>query len=196
MMVNSNLRQNQKNLQSKQQNEEDEDNNDDDDDDDDESKKDEERNDYYDDKEPAPEEEDDNEISDDDDDDDNDDDSVDDETINEQDDDNKVEQEKWYYKAKFMLNWVNKFPRTHCVHPGFAIRIDEMMKLFKGCSNITHRMKNKPIKEGFKFYAIVCALSGYCFFFFPDCLKEKKKRGTADTGRTVNLAERYLFYQN
>ena len=45
---------------------------------------------------------------------------------------------------------------------------------------MTHRMKKKPIKEGFKFYAMVCALSGYCFFFFPDGLKEKKKRGIAD----------------
>ena len=68
-------------------------------------------------------------------------DSVDDETINEQVDNNKVKQEKWYYKAKFMLDWVNKFSRTHCIHPGFAISIDEMMKIFKGCSNMTHRMK-------------------------------------------------------
>ena len=49
----------------------------------------------------------------------NDDDSVDDETINEDDDDHydKVEQEKWYYKAKFMLDWINKFAQRHCVHP-------------------------------------------------------------------------------
>ena len=110
----------------------------------------------------------------------NDDGSVDDETINEEDDDDEAEQEKWYWKAKFMLDWVNRFSQTHCVHPGFAISIDEMMKLFKGRSNMTHRMKKKPIKQGFKFYAMVCALSGYCFFFFPDGLKEKKKRGIAD----------------
>ena len=79
-----------------------------------------------------------------------------------------------------MLDRVNKFSSTHCVHPGLAISIDEMMKLFKGCSNMTHRMKKKPIKEGFKYYTMVCALSGYCFFFFPDSLKEKKKRGIAD----------------
>ena len=45
---------------------------------------------------------------------------------------------------------------------------------------MTYRMKKKSIKEGFKFYAMVYALSGYCFFFFPDGLKEKKKRGIAD----------------
>ena len=80
-----------------------------------------------------------------------------------------------------MLYWVKQFAQTHCVHPSFAISIDEMMKLFKGQSNMTHRMKKKPIKEIFKFYAMVCALSGYCFFFFPDGLKEKKKRSIADT---------------
>ena len=41
-------------------------------------------------------------------------------------------------------------------------------------------MKKKPIKEGFKFYAMGCDLSGHCFFFFPEGLKIKKKRGIAD----------------
>ena len=136
--------------------EEDEDNNNDDDDNDDEREKDEEQNNYFDGKELAREEEDDtnNEMGND-----NDDDSVDDETIDEEDDDDEVKQEKWYYKAKFMLDWVDKFAQRNCVYPSFAIIIDEM-KLFKGRSNMTHRMKKKPIKEGFKFYAMVCALSG------------------------------------
>ena len=107
-----------------------------DDDDDNKNKKDEDQNDYYDDKEPAPEEEDDNEMGND-----NNDDSVNDKTINEQDVDDKVEQENWYYKAKFMLDWVNTFSQRYCVHSGFAISIDEMMKLFKGCSTMTHRIQ-------------------------------------------------------
>ena len=32
----------------------------------------------------------------------------------------------WYIKAKLMLDWVNKFSHLYCVHPGFAINIDEM----------------------------------------------------------------------
>ena len=102
---------------------------------------------------------------------DNADDLVDDETINEQDDDDEVKQKKWYCKAKFMLDWVKEISPTHCIYPGFAISIDEMVKLIKGCSNMTHRMKKKLIKEGFNFYAMVCAWSGYYFFFFPDSLK-------------------------
>ena len=127
-------------------NDDDDDDNDDDADDNDSTKDDEKRH-YYDDKEaPVEEEEDKDEMGDD-----NNDEKIDDKTINEEDDDDKAKQEKWYYKEKFILDWVNKFSRTHCVRPGFAISIDEMMKLFKGCSNTTHRMKKKLIKEGFKF---------------------------------------------
>ena len=108
-------------------------NDDDDDDDNNDSKKDDEQDDYYDDKDaPMEEEEEDyNEMGNNN----NDDEEVDDKTMNKEDDDDKAEQEKWYYKAKFMLDWVNRFSQTHCIHPGFDISIDEMMKLFKGCSN-------------------------------------------------------------
>ena len=105
----------------------DDDDYDDDDDDDDQSKEDDEQDPYCDDKPSEPEKNGDNEMSNN-----NNDDPVDDETINEEDDDDEAEQEKWYYKAKFMLDWVNKFSQTHCVHLGFAINIDEMIKLFKG----------------------------------------------------------------
>ena len=46
------------------------------------------------------------------------------ENITKQDDDEYVKQEKCYYKAKFMLDWVNKFSCTDCVHPGVTISID------------------------------------------------------------------------
>ena len=78
-----------------------------------------------------------------------------------------------------MLDWVNKMLRTYCVYPDFTISIDDMMKLFKGRLNMTYRTKQKPIKEGFKYYALVYPYRSWCYFFFPDGLKEKKKRGTA-----------------
>ena len=56
--------------------------------------------------------------------------SVDYDTVDDNDranDDN----EAWYNKAAvLMLNWTNKFPRTYCVHSGFAISTNEMMNLF------------------------------------------------------------------
>ena len=45
----------------------------------------------------------------------------------EKDDNEEAEQEKWYYKAKFILDRVTKFLRTYCVHPGFAIIINDMI---------------------------------------------------------------------
>ena len=57
------------------------------------------------------------------------------ETVTEEDehkDEHEGIEDKWYYKAKFMLDWVNKFLCLYCLHPGFALSIDEMMKLFKG----------------------------------------------------------------
>ena len=57
---------------------------------------------------------------------DDDDEEVDNKTINEEDDDEAAEQEKWFYKVKFMLGWVDKFSQLYCIHPGFSISIDEM----------------------------------------------------------------------
>ena len=64
-----------------------------------------------------------------------------------------------------MLDWVKNISRTHYFHLGFVISIDEMMKLFKGCLDMKHRIKKKRIKEGFKCYAMMCTWSGSCFFF-------------------------------
>ena len=61
----------------------------------------------------------------------------------------------WYQKVKIFLDHVNKISQKCCKHPSFALSINEMMKLFKGRSNMTFRMKKKPIKEGFKFFCDV-----------------------------------------
>lgn len=55
----------------------------------------------------------------------------------------------------------------HCVYPGFCLSIDEQMKLFKGRSAQSVQMKNKPIKEGFKFFAICDAVTGFVYAFIP-----------------------------
>ena len=74
----------------------------------------------------------------------------------------------WYIKAKLMLDWVNKLSRLYCVHPGFAISIDEMNNetIFKGHSNTTHIMKCKAIPKGYKLYTMCCAQSGWCYIFY------------------------------
>ena len=57
---------------------------------------------------------------------------------------------------------------------------------------MTYGMKKKPIKEGFKFYAMVYSYSGCCYFYFSDGLREKKKRGIVDA---VVIMVRHLPYR-
>ena len=49
-------------------------------------------------------------------------------------------------------------------------------------------MKKKPIKEGFKFFAMCDAPNGFIYYFLPSGLNEKKKRTIADT--VVKMAKR------
>lgn len=66
------------------------------------------------------------------------------------------------------------------MHPGFAISIKKMMMFFKGWSNMTHHMKYKLIKEGFKFYAMCDVATGFIYFFLSERLKEKKKKNSSE----------------
>ena len=68
---------------------------------------------------------------------------------------------------------MNIFSRTVCDHPWFNLSLDEMMKLFKGQLSMTVQIKEKPIKERFKFLAIYDTVTGFIFYFIPDGLQEK-----------------------
>ena len=50
-----------------------------------------------------------------------------------------------------------------------------MLRKFKGCSAQTYRMKRKPDKEGYKFYALSCSTTGYVYSYFPDGRMEESK---------------------
>ncbi len=78
-----------------------------------------------------------------------------------------TEDKVWYHKVEEFVNWINKVSQRLCRHPGSTLSIDEMMKRFKGRSKDTHRMKHKPIKEGFKFWALCDSSTGYCYSYFP-----------------------------
>src|SRR6056300_271631 len=60
------------------------------------------------------------------------------------------------------------------------------MKKFKGRSAQTVRMKNKPIKEGFKFFAICDATEGFVYAFKPSGRLEE----TRIASKVVSLAKR------
>ena len=50
---------------------------------------------------------------------------------------------------------------------GTFLVVDEMMIRFMGRSRETHRMKNNPIKEGFKFF-VLAITTGFVLNFIPD----------------------------
>lgn len=101
---------------------------------------------------------------------------VEDEELDEMDetpDETRQVDNRWYAKAAPILDHFLAVSHRICKHPGFALAIDEMMKRFKGRSGQTLRIKNKPIKEGYKFFAICDSLTGFVFNLIPDGRLEK-----------------------
>ena len=80
---------------------------------------------------------------------------------------------KWYEKTRLFVDHVASVSKQICVRPGSRLSLDEQMKRFKGRSSQTTRMKNKPIKEGFKFFALCDAETGYVYEFIPNGRLEK-----------------------
>lgn len=74
--------------------------------------------------------------------------------------------DSWYSKVKPFLKHISTVLRQLCRHPSSCLSIDEMMTKFKGRSIQTFRMKGKPIKEGFKFWAL-CDRSGFVYHMMP-----------------------------
>jgi hypothetical protein len=82
------------------------------------------------------------------------------------------QEQSWYSKVEPLVQHVNEVSKRLCRHLGYALAIDEMMKKFKGRSQRTHRMKNKPVKEGYNLYALCDTQTGYVVDFFPDGRKQ------------------------
>ena len=57
------------------------------------------------------------------------------------------------------------------------LAIDEMMIRFHGRSKHTTRVKNNPIKEGYKFFVMACSLTGFVLNFTPNGNVNDKKIG-------------------
>ena len=101
-----------------------------------------------------------------------------DDSSDEEEEDDLFEEEeakKWYLKVEPFLNHVNEVSQKYCLNPGFCVSIDKQMKKFKGRSSQTVRMKNKPIKEGFKFFALCDATTGFVYAFKPSGRLEENK---------------------
>ena len=94
------------------------------------------------------------------------------------DDDEKVEL-LWYHKVKPVVDHIRKKSLELIFILGTFLALDEMMIRFCGRSIETHRIKNKPIKEGFKFF-VLATIHGFVVNFCPDghtaAKKEKEQK--------------------
>ena len=74
---------------------------------------------------------------------------------------------KWYDKILPAVNHVRDKSMKLIYELGSVLAIDEMMIRFRVKSNETHRIKNKPIAEGYKFF-VLATREGYIVNFTPD----------------------------
>ena len=74
----------------------------------------------------------------------------------------------WFTKIKPFIDHARNFFESLLIRPGLAARIDEMMIHFAGCSVETHRMKSKPIDQGYKMFVMCDSITGYVCYFTPD----------------------------
>ena len=93
-------------------------------------------------------------------------------TINSADQEREVDP-RWCRKAAPLAEAFIDVSQQLCKHLGHCLSVDEMMKLFKGRSGQMHCMKKKPVKEGYKFFAICDAQTGYIWNIIPDGRLEK-----------------------
>ena len=61
--------------------------------------------------------------------------------------------------------------------PFWGLSIDEMTTPFKGKSRAKQYNPSKPNKWGFKDFALCCAKTGYCLFFYPYQGKDAQRSG-------------------
>lgn len=94
----------------------------------------------------------------------------------------------WARQAEPFIALLNRVSKLVCRWPSFKISIDEMMSRFKGRSVETYRMKKKPIKSGFKFFALCCATTGFVWHLLPHGrVSDTKQTGAGVTDQFLKL---------
>eukprot|EP00957_Ditylum_brightwellii_P142720 10874812-Ditylum_brightwellii.AAC.1 len=79
----------------------------------------------------------------------------------------------WYYNLEVFLNHIREINVSLIFVLGTCLLLDEMKIQFSDRSNETHHIKNKPIQEGYKFFALMTTEG--CFVNFnPDGRSDAK----------------------
>ena len=81
----------------------------------------------------------------------------------------------WFHKLQPLVDHVRQVSFDLVFILGTLLSLDEMMIRFMGRSNETHRMKNKPIGEGYKFF-VLATKDGFVVNFTPDGRSAQKNK--------------------
>ena len=82
----------------------------------------------------------------------------------------------WFDKLQFLIDHVRSVNSNCLFVLGTILSIDEMMVRFSGKSIETHRIKGKPIREGYKLF-VLATKNGFVVNFTPDGRTAAKKGG-------------------
>ena len=89
---------------------------------------------------------------------------------------NEEEVKLWFDKVKPFINHFRAVSMAMVFTLGTLLSIDEMMIRFMGRSGETHKMRNKPILQGFKFI-VLTTIKGLILYFTPDGRKAADTKG-------------------
>ena len=90
---------------------------------------------------------------------------------------NNIPEEKpevWFKKLSYLVNHFRDVSEDMVYILGTNLAIDEMLIRFLGKSMETHRLKNKPIAEGYKFFVLATS-NGFVLNVTPDGRTAAKK---------------------
>lgn len=106
------------------------------------------------------------------------------------------------YKIRPMITYLQT-SFFNAYQPGKDIAVDESMVAFKGRTHLKQYMPQKPIKRGFKIWALSCSITGYLLnFSVYEGKKESNEEGSLGEKTVLELTKRYenkfhcVFFDN
>lgn len=107
---------------------------------------------------------------------------------------NNAKANVWFDKLRPLVDHFRTVSEDLIFTLGTLLAVDEMMIRFVGKSAETHRIKNKPIKEGYKFF-VLATIIGFIVNFTPDGRKAAKEDNLEyDQSRKFGKTEAMLNY--
>ena len=107
--------------------------------------------------------------------------------------DNEETTKVWFEKIQHLVDHVREVSYSLIHILGTFLSLDEMMIRFMGRSLQTHRIKNKPIKEGYKFF-VLSTTKGFIVNFTPDGRTAEKKKEQEYTAGSLGKIESMILF--